>query len=203
MRRKMQLGVPAFKTPLTMRLLREFNELQILSSQSTIFEFKTAGDPPDLYECSFHGKCLVPAGENSAKIGHLQKFRISLGSDFPRRAPSVEWQTPIVHPNIDGGRVCMGNFASNWTPNFKLADLCEVLWDMVRFAIFNPHSAYSPGTDMTWEELDKKYHFPLDRRPLRDKLLPNDVGSSIVRPEGEPADIVIMDDDAGGCLFIG
>ena len=33
-------------------------------------------------------------------------------------------------------------------------------------AIFNPHSAYRGGK--LWEDLDKEYHFPVDRRPLRD-----------------------------------
>ncbi len=192
--RKYGLGVPKFRTPTTIRLEREWNELEELRSQSTILRFQASGDPPDQYE--FHGKCLVPTKDHGVTLGDFQKFSLKLGSNFPRTAPAAHWQTPIVHPNISGGNVCMGNFASNWTPNFHLTDLVEVLWDMVRLAVFNVHSAYG---DQGWERLDEKFHFPVDRRPLRDKALPNNVGSSIVRPEGEEDDILIIGDDAGIC----
>lgn len=201
--RRHQLGVPKFKTPLTMRLERELKDLEVLKRDSTILEIKAQGDPPDTYRVIFHGKSLVPAdNEDGVAIGDIQECQIKLGREFPRRRPEVEWLTPIVHPNISGGSVCMGNFAANWNPNFTLSMLVEVLWDMARMAIFNPHSAYGRDSRMTWEQMDKKFHFPVDRRPLRDKLLPNDAGSSIVRPEGGEADIVIMDDSQGGCQFI-
>lgn len=202
MRRRHSLGVPKFKTPLTMRLERELKALQALKSESTILDFRFQGDPPDKYHFAFHGNSLVPAdNDEGVKIGKIQEFDIILGSEFPRKRPEVHWLTRIEHPNISGPSVCMGNFAANWTPNISLADLIEVLWDMSRLAILNPFHSYDHNPS-AWEELDKKYHFPVDRRPLRDKVLSNDAGSSIVRPQGEPADIVIMDDSQGGCQFI-
>lgn len=196
------LGVRFFKTPLTIRLDRELADLVKLRDESTILEFKTEGDPPDRYLFRFNGKSLVPANTGSGvKIGDHQEVEISLGSDYPRRRPNVRWLTPIVHPNISGSQVCMGNFASNWTPSIRLADVIEILWDMSRMAIFNVHSAYG-GPNTTWQQLDEKYGFPVDKRPLRDKALPNDVGSSEIRPSGGPNDVVILRDDESACQFL-
>ena len=199
MRHRYGMGVPRFRTPTTVRLERELKELQELRAQSTILEFEADGDQPTHYRMKFHGKCLVPATDG-AKIGDLQEFSIRLGGEFPRRAPEIRWETPIAHPNISGTSVCTGNFAANWTPSFHLTDLVEVLWDMVRMAVFNVHGGYK--VDRSWERLDQEYHFPVDRRPLRDKVLPNNAGSSIVRPDGGEDDILIIDDDKGcqlGC----
>lgn len=192
-----------FKTPLTIRLERELEDLKRLKDESTILDFRVEGDPPDHYVFRFNGKSLVPSeGRTGVKLGDHQEVEISLGTDYPRRRPEVRWMTAIVHPNVSGSQVCLGNFASNWSPNIRLADLVEVLWDMSRLAIWNPHSAYG-GPSMTWQELDEKYRFPVDKRPLRDKILPNDVGSSELRPSGGPDDVVILRDDEGDCLFIG
>lgn len=191
--RKYSLGVPKFRTPTTIRLEVELKDLMLLRSQSNILSFQASGDPPDRYVIEFHGKSLVP-GPDGPQIGDFQKFEFRLGAGFPRTAPAVHWLTPIVHPNISGGNVCTGNFASNWTPNFHLTDLVEVLWDMARLAVFNPYSAYRD-----WGKIDEKFHLPVDRRPLRDKVLPNNVGSSVVRPEGEEDDILIIGDDEGIC----
>lgn len=201
--RRHQLGAPKFRTPRTLRLEQEYAQIKIFRTESTILDVHATEDPPDRYRFAFHGKSLVPSdNEDGVTIGELQEFEMRIGLDFPRRAPEIRWLTKIVHPNISNGSVCMGNFASNWSPNLRLVELLEVLWDMSRMAIWNPHSAYGKDVSMTWQEMDKKFHFPVDRRPLRDKLFPNDVGSSIVRPEGDEADIVILDDDENTCEFI-
>lgn len=202
MRGRHHLGVPKFRTPLTMRLERESKDLEALKRDSTILEIQSEGDPPDHYRILFHGKSLVPADNaDGVAIGELQECKISMGREFPRRCPEIQWLSPIVHPNISGGSVCLGNFASNWNPNFTVSMLVEVLWDMARLAIFNPYHAYSQ--ELQWEQLDKKFHFPVDRRVLRDKALPNDAASSIIRDVVDTAaDIVIMDDSEGGCQFI-
>ncbi len=192
------LGVPKFKTPWTIRMAREEAELKELESQSTIFKVVSAqGDPPTHFRFGFRGKTLVPAQGGGVQLGDYQEVDVRTGPEFPRMAPGVYWKTPIVHPNINGGSVCFGNFATAWTPNYRLADLAEVLWDYARLAILNPSHAYG-GKSGSWDELRRTFDFPVDRRPLRDKVLPNDAGSSIVRPEGGEDDILIIDDD-GSC----
>lgn len=204
-----------FRTPRTIRLERDFQEMKDLKKDSTIFDFEASGDPPEHYIVTFHGKTLVPtkasrkfesetAEIESTKVGGPQQVDISLRGEYPRAAPHVQWLTPIQHPNIwGGGTVCLGNYGNAWTPYFKLADMIEILWDMARLAVLNPRSAGTGGSnaEAAWERLYRKFQFPVDRRPLRDKVYSNNEGSSIMRPGGTEIDIIIMpdDDDEANC----
>ena len=202
MRYRHQLGAK-FKTPWTIRLDREFKDLQALEADSTILEMKAEGDPVDHYIFTFHGKSLVPSrGESGVSIGDEQKVEIKLGTSYPRRAPEIHWLTPIIHPNISGGNVCLGNFGANWNPNIRLADVIEILWDMSRLSILNPNHGYGGVGGTTWGNFDKQYGFPVDKRPLRDKRFADIVGSSELRPSGGANDVVILDDDESACQFL-
>src|SRR4029077_1480550 len=129
-----------FKTPRTIRLAREYEDMKAFKKDSSIFDFEASGDPPDRYLVTFHGKSLVPGGKGGegVKIGNKQQIVLTLGGDYPRNKPQIEWKTPIVHPNISGYGVCLGNYGNAWTPYFKLVDLIEILWDYSRLAILNP-----------------------------------------------------------------
>jgi len=178
--------------------------MEKLRGESTILDFDAEGDPPDLYRMFFHGNGLVPDRDGGgAKIGKTHEALVSLGAQYPLQRPDVKWITPIVHPNIFGGTVCLGTFSLGWTPAVTLDEFAEVLWDMCRLAILNPHSAGPGGGEAggQWDVLDRKYGFPVDKRPLRDKMLRSDEGSSIVRPEGAADDIVIIGDAPGICGF--
>lgn len=187
------------KLPLTPRqrvLGQHYAEMEQLQKESSILEFTATGKTPDKYHLIFHGKCLVVDSAGEVKLGDRQEVDISLGMDYPRVMPGVRWITPIVHPNIFNNGVCFGNFAARWTPYFHLTDMAEILWDYMRLAILNPLSA-GPGASnqrLSYEQLDEKFKFPVDRRPLRDKLVGKNEGSSAIRPAGTQEDIVILDD---------
>jgi hypothetical protein len=201
-----------FKTPHSIRLERDLAEMTAFKKDSTIFDFKVSGDPPNHYLVTFKGDTLVPTdgkkfGSEAADVGNSaiggpQQVEIKMGVDYPRSRPEITWKTPIQHPNIWGsGTVCLGNYANAWTPHFRLVDLMEILWDMARLAVLNPRSAGTGAykAEETWSLLDKKFKFPVDRRPLRNKVLGNNEGSSIVRPEGEETEIMIFPDEDEGC----
>jgi ubiquitin-protein ligase len=194
-----------FKSPWSVRLEHELADLKALKDDSTILDFKVEGDPPDKYLIRYNGKSLTLGhGTQASGISDHQEVEITLGSDYPRSRPNIRWMTTILHPNISGGQVCLGNFASNWSPSTRLADIVEILWDFSRLAILNPGHGYAYGGEVmskSWADLDKQYKFPVDKRPLRDRILPNDVGSSEIRPSGAPDDIVIIRDDSG-CQFL-
>lgn len=191
-----------FRTPRTVRLERDFAEMKALKDESTILDFQADGDPPDDYRILFHGKTLVPAPGGGVQIGMNQEARITIGIDYPRAAPGIKWMSPIVHPNIWGaGTVCLGAFWNSWTPCFHLTELVEILWDMARLAILNPHSAGTSGRDepVVWADLAREFGFPVDRRPLRDRRLGHDQGSSVLRPQGAAQDVLWLDDEDAGC----
>lgn len=202
-----------FKSPRTIRLAHELGDLKNLKNDSTIFDFKAFGDPPEKYIVSFNGSTLVPTGgrekfpahsidPKDVAVGDHQEVEIILGAEYPRRGPQVRWLTPIVHSNIwGGGTVCLGNYSNAWTPYFRLVDMIEILWDMARLAVLNPRSAGTGArnAEEDWEKLYRKFQFPVDRRPLRDKVLGNNDGSSKMRPEGAEDDIAIIPDDGDNC----
>jgi ubiquitin-protein ligase len=212
MNRSYRLGV-AFKSPRSIRLGLELEELRAMKRNSTIFDFEAFGDPAEKYLITFKGNTLVPIQKGAmfpseegdqygAAVGGPQQVEISLGGEYPRRQPNIRWLTPIIHPNIWGhGTVCLGNFAGQWTPYFRLVDLVEILWDMARLAILNPRSAGTGARNVSelWKRLDGTYGFPVDKRPLRNKEFGNAEGSSIVRPQGGENDILIFDDDGDNC----
>lgn len=192
-----------------MRLERDLADMNALKNESTILDFQATGHnpaAPEEYLVTFHGKTLVTGSKGNAKVSDRpQQARISLAGEYPRREPGLAWITPIFHPNIWGTpghmTVCLGNFHSQWTPYLRLVDMVEILWDMARLAILNPHSAGTVGGDdsMNWQQLRQKFDFPVDRRPLRDKILGPDDGSSIIRPDSPSDEIILLDDDEGAC----
>lgn len=192
-----------------MRLERDLADMNALKNESTILDFQATGHnpaAPEEYLVTFHGKTLVADSKGNAKLSDRpQQARISLAGEYPRREPGLAWLTPILHPNIWGTpghmTVCLGNFHSQWTPYLRLVDMVEILWDMARLAILNPYSAGVGGSnaDEDWAKLRQRFDFPVDRRPLRDKILgPND-GSSIIRPDSPSDEIILLDDDDGAC----
>jgi hypothetical protein len=84
--------------------------------------------------------------------------------------PELLWKTPIFHPNISAsGVVCLGGYAAHWVPSLTLDELCVMLWDVVRYENFDIASPYNREAAF-WAKGQDPEHFPVDPRPLRDRL---------------------------------
>lgn len=175
-----------FDTPRGRRLKSDAEALRRLKEQSTIFDYQGFGDPPERYLVSFRGRGLLRRSESGpVEVADLHRAEIRLGVDYPRSRPDVQWLTSIYHPNISAvGAVCLGGYSTHWVPSLGLADLCEMLWDMVRYANYDPKSAYNYAA-ARWCEAQTQYRFPLDARPLRDRLA-RTVGDNVIRLESSP-----------------
>ena len=197
-----------FDTPRTRRLRADLEALKTLRDNSTILDFQSFGDPPERYLLTFKGKGLVRKAEGEpVDVAEVHRVEIRLGIDYPRSRPDLQWLTSIYHPNISAvGAVCLGGYSTNWVPSLGLAELCEMLWDMVRYANFDPKSAYNYAAGR-WSETQAQFDFPVDPRPLRDRLAKiagdnviqfREPGAApkeappIVRPPEE--DILVIDD---------
>lgn len=198
----------AFRTPRTMRLERDLDELKKLKAESTIFDYRIEGGDkttPERYTFVYKGKTLVPGPRGPVVSMAPQEVAVSLAGEYPRRQPELSWKTSILHPNIWGSEghrtICLGNFHNQWTPYVKLVDMAEILWDMGRLAILNPRSAVTGGgnAEPEWAGLRNEFGFPIDKRPLRDKVLGTDEGSSLIRPGGAADEVILLDDDEGAC----
>jgi ubiquitin-protein ligase len=181
---------PFFDTPRTRRLRADAEAMKLLKENSTIIDYQAVGDPAERYLVTLKGKGLIRKGESDpVDVAEVHRVEIRLGIDYPRSRPDLQWLTSIYHPNISAvGAVCLGGYSTNWVPSLGLAELCEMLWDMVRYANFDPKSAYNYAAGR-WSETQATFDFPLDPRPIRDRMN-KIVGDNIIRlsdPKMEPS----------------
>jgi ubiquitin-protein ligase len=158
------------ESPRVRRLRSDHKALTTLADESSIFSFRTHGDPPDLYIVRFAGRGLwKPEGVSEVQQQNLHEVHIRLGAAYPRMMPELAWKTPIFHPNISaGGVVCLGGYGTYWVPSLTLDELCVMLWDMIRFENYDEKSPYNREA-AAWVKNQVFYRLPLDQRPLRDK----------------------------------
>lgn len=195
-----------FDTPRTRRLQSDLEAMKSLKENSTIIEYQATGDPPERYLVTFRGKGLMRKSEaEPVDIADVHRVEIRLGIDYPRSRPDLQWLTSIYHPNISAvGAVCLGGYSTNWVPSLGLAELCEMLWEMVRMANYDSKSAYNYSAGR-WCETQTQFDFPVDGRHLRDKV-GQTVGGNVIqldlKGQKEPPpivkpveeDILIIDD---------
>lgn len=159
-----------YESPRDRRLKTDFQALQRLKSVSSIMDFETFGNPPQRYLITFNGKGLC-YNQDTNEVDYLLKHQVEirLGASYPRNKPDLKWKSSIFHPNISAlGQVCLGGYGTNWVPSLNLDELCEMLWDMIRFANFDTKSPYNYKA-ARWVERQNIYRLPLDGRSLRDQ----------------------------------
>jgi len=159
-----------YESPRDRRLKTDFLALQRLKSVSSIIDFQTFGNPPQRYLITFSGKGLS-YNKKTNEVDYLLKHQVEirLGASYPRNKPDLKWKSSIFHPNISAlGQVCLGGYGTNWVPSLNLDELCEMLWDMIRFANFDTKSPYNYKA-ARWVEKQNIYRLPVDGRSLRNQ----------------------------------
>ena len=191
------------KSPRERRLNADFRGVVELRSQSSIMEFEAKGSPPEKYRFKFRGNgvSLDSKGKIVKQLEHV--VVVELGAAYPRLVPNLAWQTPIFHPNISvGGVVCLGGYGTHWVPSLTLSELVIMLWDMIRYKNFDSESPYNREA-AGWARDQQEGVFPLDARPIRDKInAPESLSAEIIeegievvdpQEKDEPQDIVFLD----------
>jgi hypothetical protein len=163
------------ESPRIRRLRTDLKALEQLRAESSILDFSVPrglyGTPPESYIVRFRGRGLWRSdGMDEPLVREHHEVTIQLGAAYPRMMPELAWQTPIFHPNISGsGVVCLGGYGTHWVPSLNLDELCIMLWDMVRYANFDVESPYNREA-ASWAKEQNRGRFPVDERPLRDKV---------------------------------
>lgn len=193
----------SLETPRTRRLKSDYQALQRLAAESTIFEFEAFGSPADFYVVRFRGRGIQKVDSaRDISCREVHEVHIRLGAAYPRMMPELAWKTPVFHPNISlSGVVCLGGYGTYWVPSLALADLCTMLWDMVRFANFDEASPYNREA-AAWAKNQHAMELPLDSRPLRDRLDKSECGrskllcaaSSAAKPRVQQPEVLFLDD---------
>jgi hypothetical protein len=196
------------ESPRIRRLRTDLKSLERLKDDSTIVDFSVPGPmfggPPEAYSVRFNGKGFWrPEGTSEIIVREHHEVSIQLGASYPRMMPELQWKTPIFHPNISGsGVVCLGGYGTYWVPSLNLDELCEMLWDMIRFKNFDVESPYNREAAL-WAKTQSQYRLPIDARSIRDKVAgqapsPEELSRPPVTAQPQPAsaiseDIVIID----------
>lgn len=162
------------ESPRVRRLRSDLKALQLLRAESSILDFETRAalaDPPHEYHIRFEGRGVWrPPQSLDVLVRDYHEVTIRLGASYPRMMPELLWRTPIFHPNISSsGVVCLGGYGTFWAPSLNLDELCVMLWEMVRYANYDVNSPYNREAAL-WAKTQTQYRFPLDLRPLRDRV---------------------------------
>lgn len=182
-------------SPRRRRLQSDYERIQQLAATSSIFRFKVAHPlpsvgPPETYRFFFQGPSLhlVTPGYGEPHVAVLEQHEVlvQLVAEYPRSAPHMRWITPVFHPNISGaGAICLGGWGTHWAPSLHLDKLCEMLWDMLRFANYDTRSPFNQQA-ATWLRNQRSFQFPLEDRELRDA--PSSTAVSAEIPYATPVD---------------
>ncbi len=194
------------QSPRTRRLRTDRKVLTELRSESTILDFDVNDVRSESYTVRFFGKGLWRCdGSGEVLIRDRHEVKIDLGAGYPRSLPGLSWITPIFHPNISaGGVVCLGGYGTHWVPSLNLGELCEMLWDMIRYRNFDVESPYNREAAL-WAKSQHTHQLPIDPRPIRDRVATpqNDTTQSASTVQAGPpttdpsdvSDIIIIDQE--------
>jgi hypothetical protein len=159
------------ESPRLRRLRADRRALEALKADSSIFDFAARGEAPETYSLFFNGRG-VWRPDLSAPVTPIERHEVylRLGAAYPRMMPELTWRSPVFHPNISAsGVVCLGGYGTYWVPSLSLDELCTMLWDMIRFANYDPNSPYNRDAAL-WAKNQTDYRFPLDARPIRNRI---------------------------------
>ncbi|MEM7453986.1 MAG: ubiquitin-conjugating enzyme E2 [Planctomycetota bacterium] len=178
------------KSPRERRLLSDYKGVQQLMRESSIFSFEASGKPPQRYRLFFKGHGLFRPNPNVVEIRDHHEILIDLGAAYPRMVPNLAWQTPVFHPNIsNNGVVCLGGYGKHWVPSLTLAELCTMLWDMIRYKNFDVESPYNREAAL-WAKTQNAMRLPLDPRSIRDRVENNSFAPQKNSESGTSVEIV-------------
>ncbi|MCI0341583.1 MAG: ubiquitin-conjugating enzyme E2 [Planctomycetales bacterium] len=178
-------------SPRNRRLRADREALERLAGESTIISFEGPGAAPERYALSFRGSGLERGVDGRVVVRREHRIEVTLGPEYPRQRPDLRVTTPVFHPNVAaGGAVCLGGYSTHWAPGLTMDAMCAMLWDMIRYANYDVRSPYNLEA-ARWASAQREYRFPLDPRPLRDRVAAARAAPSALLAEpSPPPDIV-------------
>jgi ubiquitin-protein ligase len=73
----------------------------------------------------------VNGPKNSIYENKKYKIKMTLTNGYPFAPPKVEFLTPIIHPNIYKGQICVDMLTYNWTPAYTIHTIMIVIYNLL------------------------------------------------------------------------
>ena len=124
--------------------------LAVFAARPRIKLIAAEGNPPEKYRFEFHVQCLVPTVGDAFQLGNCHRAELFLPLDYPRRPPFCRMITPVVHPNIDPQKICIGD---HWAAGQTLAELVVRIGEMLCYQSYNVKSPLNAKA-AAWAELN-------------------------------------------------
>jgi ubiquitin-protein ligase len=103
-------------------------------------------------------KVVMKGPEGSPYNGFNFVLTMNLTNDYPFKPPTVKFETPIKHPNINGGAICLDILGTQWAPSLSLLKLLV----SIRSLLYDPGYEFT-NSDGSWfrgaTELQKKEYY--------------------------------------------
>jgi ubiquitin-protein ligase len=91
--------------------------------------------PPERYKIAFLCRGIIGIDNSQNPIyGNEHEVEIYCDDEFPGNVPTLRWNTPIWHPNIqhtEPKHVCVNK--GEWMGSTGLDDLCQQMFEMVQY----------------------------------------------------------------------
>jgi len=96
------------------RILREYNQIY-KNGNTDLYHFESQEGRQVLFS--------LKGAPNSIYENKKYYVHVDLPMDYPFRAPHVKFLTPIIHPNIYKGKICVDLLQERWTPALTIENV--------------------------------------------------------------------------------
>jgi ubiquitin-protein ligase len=168
-------------TPRVRRLHADEEAMRCLACRSELISFATEGTPADFYRVTYRCIGLVWDEQASTPVRHDNfEVTIVLHADYPRLQPQLRMTSPIFHPNIKNGGICINN--KIWSPLEALDDLCVRIGHMIQYQNYDPYD-FLDEKAAVWAR-SHAAEFPVDIRCLTSAQLQSSPGQPASARQG-------------------
>jgi len=97
-------------------------------------------------------------------------FAFEIPSDYPFNPPVITCKTPIIHPNIYNGKLCVDVLESrSWSPAFTMNKICIIIYNLLsepdityrKKSITNEQIIYKSESMQYFKNWPRRNHFML------------------------------------------
>lgn len=149
------------------RLKADYEKLNKLQERSPFVRIlETQGNPPEVYRLALSCRGIREVKSNGAVIySEDHRLQIKLPHNYPGCIPEFQMLTPVWHPNISGGTICMGHEGDRgYVPSMGLDDLVVRIIQIIRYENYSREFALNHAA-FTWAQQNSRL-FPLDDRQI-------------------------------------